>query len=117
MEFVPHGDLTPYVNSDIAMPEYMSRNVAHQIMLALEYLHQSGVTHRDLKPDNILVAGHEPFKFKLSDFGLSKVIKDNETLLKTFCGTLLYCAPEVYPGYENVKAGLPQTRRRRRGEP
>lgn len=117
MEFVPHGDLTPYVNSVIAMPEYMSRNVAHQIMSALDYLHKSNVTHRDLKPDNILVASHDPFVFKLSDFGLSKVIKDEETLLKTFCGTLLYCAPEVYPGYENVKAGLPQKRRRRHDEP
>ena len=39
-------------------------------MLALEYLHKSGVVYRDLKPENILVdsEGH----IRLTDFGLSK---------------------------------------------
>ena len=113
MEYVPYGDLSQYVNSDTAMPEYLCRYVAHQMMSALEYLHKSNVTHRDIKPDNILVASKDPFKVKLSDFGLSKVIHDNETFMKTFCGTLLYCAPEIYPDYANVKAGLPRRRRRR----
>lgn len=113
MEFVPCGDLSQYVDSDTAMPEYMCRIVAHQILSALEYLHRSNVTHRDIKPDNILVASNDPFRVKLSDFGLSKVIKDDDTFMKTFCGTLLYCAPEIYPGYANFKAGLPQRRRRR----
>ncbi|KAL8822270.1 MAG: hypothetical protein Q9191_006991 [Dirinaria sp. TL-2023a] len=116
MEFVPCGDLSQYVDNDAAMPEYMCRMVAHQIMSALEYLHRSNVTHRDIKPDNILVASNDPFRVKLSDFGLSKVIKDDDTFMKTFCGTLLYCAPEIYPGYANFKAGLPQRRRRRDDE-
>lgn len=39
-------------------------------MLALEYLHESGVVYRDLKPENILIdcEGH----IRLTDFGLSK---------------------------------------------
>ena len=117
MEFVAYGDLSQYVNEETAMPEYMCRNVAHQMMSALDYLHKSNVTHRDIKPDNILIAADDPLKVKLSDFGLSKVIKDNETFMKTFCGTLLYCAPEIYPGYADVKAGLPQRRHRRHNNP
>ena len=54
----------------------------------------------------------ENFVVKLSDFGLSKVVKDNETFLKTFCGTLLYCAPEVFPHYDAHIAGKGKKRTR-----
>ena len=115
MEYVAYGDLTQYINGDSVMPEFNCRYVAHQMMKALDYLHKRNITHRDIKPDNILIASGDPFIVKLTDFGLSKVIANEETFLTTFCGTLLYLAPEVYPGYEKVKAGLPQ-KRRPRGE-
>ncbi len=39
---------------------------------------------------------------KLTDFGLSKrILPEEDTFLRTFCGTILYCAPEVYPDYYN----------------
>jgi len=112
MEYILYGDLTQHVNGAAVMPEYQCRYVAHQMMNALSYLHSRKITHRDIKPDNILIASKDPLVVKLTDFGLSKVIPDDTTALITFCGTLLYCAPEVYPGYEKVKAGLPQKRRR-----
>lgn len=110
MEYVPYGDLKQYIDSSSVMPEFKCRYVAHQIMSALKYLHRQRITHRDIKPDNILIASDDPFIVKLTDFGLSKIIKD-DTFLKTFCGTLLYCAPEVYPDYEAVLAGLPIKKR------
>jgi serine/threonine protein kinase len=115
MEFVPNGDLTTFFNSGTVMPEYMGQLMAQQICSALDYLHKRNITHRDIKPDNILIASTDPFEVKLSDFGLSKVISDEATLLKTFCGTLLYCAPEVYPDYDRFKAG--KRGKRRRNEP
>lgn len=115
MEYVPYGDLMTYINTGQVMPEYLCKQVARQICQALDYLHRQNVTHRDIKPDNILVASNEPFVVKLSDFGLSKVVTGDDTFLKTFCGTLLYCAPEVYPGYDRYNLGLP--RKRRRDEP
>src|SRR5205814_6073652 len=69
-------------------------------------------THRDIKPDNILIASFDPLIVKLSDFGLSKCVNDEETFLKTFCGTLLYCAPEVYPEYATYQQGENRKRRR-----
>lgn len=112
MEFVPYGDLTPYTNSKSTLAEYLCQIIAHQICDALRYLHQSKVTHRDIKPDNILIKSQDPLVVKLSDFGLSKVVTNEDEFLKTFCGTLLYCAPEIYPGYNRYLSGLSRKRTR-----
>lgn len=115
MEFVPHKDLQLYMSAHGVLPELIGKKMAAQVLDALSYLHKKQITHRDLKPDNILIANIDPDEFavKLSDFGLSKVVKDDETFLKTFCGTLLYCAPEVFPHYDTHVAhkGTKRTRR------
>lgn len=100
MEFIPGGDLTGYLQAHGSLPEDMARTMTCQILEALAYLHTKNITHRDIKPDNILICSLNPFVTKLTDFGLSKVVKNNETFMKTFCGTMLYCAPEVFPQYE-----------------
>lgn len=112
MEYVRQGDLLGYLNKAL-MKEAMAKTMAQQILHALNYLHNQNITHRDIKPDNILIADFEPFTVKLSDFGLSKVVKHDETFLKTFCGTLLYCAPEVFPFSGEPSKG---TKRRRGGK-
>ncbi|CAL5867181.1 uncharacterized protein PFLUO_LOCUS1393 [Penicillium psychrofluorescens] len=114
MEYVPGGELSTYLQSHGKIPEEMVRTVARQILRALHYLHKRRITHRDIKPDNILIASLDPLRVKLSDFGLSKVVQE-ETFLKTFCGTLLYCAPEVYPDYEMYRGEF--RKRRRVGDP
>ncbi|KAG8530768.1 uncharacterized protein KY384_004125 [Bacidia gigantensis] len=117
LEYVGGGDLSIYTNNNKAMPEYMCQVMTIQIMNALDYLHKKGITHRDIKPDNILVSKDDPYVYKLSDFGLSKIVQNDETFLKSFCGTLLYCAPEIYPGFQRAKEGLHPSKRTRSGEP
>ncbi|KAI4241599.1 MAG: hypothetical protein LQ352_007410 [Teloschistes flavicans] len=113
MEFVPHGDLQTCLSENgPRFGEHQSQAVASQMCHALKYLHDCRITHRDIKPDNILIFQIEPYVFKLSDFGLSKVVNHNETFLQSFCGTLLYCAPEVYPGYGIHEPMTPRKKRR-----
>ncbi|KAI9825298.1 MAG: hypothetical protein M1832_001332 [Thelocarpon impressellum] len=116
MEYVPGGDLGSIINETGPLPEGTVKEVARQTLLALEYLHRRKITHRDIKPDNLLIVREDPIEIKLSDFGLSKVIESQESMLKTFCGTLLYCAPEVFSRYpEYVKDAYNPAKRRRPG--
>lgn len=108
MEYAPYGDLRKHMEAG-PLEEKIVRPLAQQVLSALAHLHSQKVTHRDIKPDNILISEIEPLQVKLSDFGLSKMVRHEETFLKTFCGTLLYCAPEVFPFYE-------QSKKRRRGD-
>ncbi|KAF1969929.1 kinase-like protein [Bimuria novae-zelandiae CBS 107.79] len=108
MEYAPFGDLRKRMDEG-PLPESFVRSLAQQVLSALAHLHSLKVTHRDIKPDNILISELDPLQVKLSDFGLSKMVQHEDTFLKTFCGTLLYCAPEVFPFYE-------QSKKRRRGD-
>ncbi|KAK4162056.1 Serine/threonine-protein kinase RAD53 [Cladorrhinum sp. PSN259] len=99
MEYVGKGDLGRMIGDNGPLTEMAVKIMANQLLDALGYLHEMNITHRDVKPDNILVSSHEPFVVKLTDFGLSKMIDNEQTFLRTFCGTLLYCAPEVYGEY------------------
>ncbi|RPA77009.1 Pkinase-domain-containing protein, partial [Ascobolus immersus RN42] len=97
LEFVRGGDLRDYRKTHGVLPEFLVKSVASQVLSAVGYLHQQGVTHRDIKPENILVSSKNPLVVKLTDFGLAKAIANDQSMLKTFCGTMLYLAPEVFP--------------------
>jgi serine/threonine protein kinase len=65
---------------------------AAQIAMAIGYLHQQGIAHRDLKLENILIDGDG--YLKIIDYGLAKMIGQDE-LSMSFCGTPEYLAPEM----------------------
>ncbi|MCO5614447.1 hypothetical protein L7F22_068729 [Adiantum nelumboides] len=77
MEYLIGGDLYSLLRNVGCLDETVSQIYIAELVLALEYLHSLGVVHRDLKPDNLLIAhdGH----LKLTDFGLSKVGLINST--------------------------------------
>lgn len=94
MEFISGGDLMDFVALNGAIDESASKEIAKQILKAIFYVHSKGISHRDLKPDNIMIAQDDPVIVKITDFGLAKS-QENESRMKTFCGTLAYLAPEV----------------------
>lgn len=85
----------------------MVQEMARQILSAIIYVHRRHITHRDIKPDNILVSTCTPFTFKLADFGLSKQISGQNVILNTWCGTPAYMAPEIFPGYHSYLSEAP----------
>ncbi|KAK9367691.1 kinase-like domain-containing protein [Lipomyces kononenkoae] len=99
MEYVAGGDLMDYITKYGPMEDNIARIVVKQVLQAVVYVHSAGISHRDIKPDNILLVSEEEsdrnsIQVKVSDFGLAK-ISESGTFLKTFCGTLAYLAPEV----------------------
>ena len=62
-----------------------------QIFHAVGFMHSIGCTHRDLKPDNVLIQSYDPLHILISDFDFVSF----NTQLRRFCGTVRYAAPEI----------------------
>ena len=92
MPFVRGGELYIHFAKSKRFPEETVKFYAVQIILAIGYLHEQGIVHRDLKLENILI--DEDGYLKVIDFGLAKILKNEEETM-TFCGTPEYIAPEV----------------------
>jgi len=96
MEYFPLGNLgDQHIEWPITIEETL--DLLSQCLVALNYLHLRNVGHLDLKPANLLVERRNPLSVKLADFGLAKV-ETAKSHMKSFVGTLRYCAPEVYLG-------------------
>ncbi|PPJ54314.1 hypothetical protein CBER1_06135 [Cercospora berteroae] len=96
MEFIQHGSLHDYVRQSQALPEPEAQLIVSQILRGIAHMHRAGYTHRDLKPQNLLVVQQGPaWRVKIADFGLSKRLIRDLSSLRTVAGTAGYMAPEV----------------------
>uniref|UniRef100_UPI0005CA9F16 glycerophosphodiester phosphodiesterase protein kinase domain-containing GDPDL2-like n=1 Tax=Fragaria vesca subsp. vesca TaxID=101020 RepID=UPI0005CA9F16 len=105
-EFMPNGSLEKFIfdaNTSLAKDHHLGWEMLEQISLSiaggLEYLHRgcnTRILHFDIKPHNILL--DENFSPKISDFGLAKICKGNESIVSMLGarGTCGYIAPEVF---------------------
>nr|CAD7425033.1 unnamed protein product [Timema monikensis] len=95
LELMEGGDLFGMLTPYNKLNESTSKLMFYQVVLAVQYLHQRAITHRDLKPQNILLASRKPETlYKVADFGVSKNEED-QSVLKTYIGTPHFMAPEI----------------------
>lgn len=102
MAYVEGDSLSSYVGT--GKPRLEPRRAAELMELvcrAVQYAHDRAVIHRDLKPANILV--DKEGQPKLTDFGLAKVLQEEEGLTMTgqVMGTPNYMAPEQAKGQQD----------------
>ena len=94
-------DLSKYLfdNGELANEKSLFKEVVISLAKALKVIHEKGVMHRDIKPNNVFMRETDDGKqeIKLGDFGCSILIKDNTS---EPIGTIVYCAPEII---KNVK--------------
>ena len=95
-EFLQGGELFFHLRKNSGYKEKAVRFYMCQILLALEYMHNNNYIYRDLKPENILI--DKEGNIKLTDFGLSKILPEEEKTTYTMCGTAEYLAPEILFG-------------------
>jgi WD40 repeat protein len=92
-------------SSDMALSPQQVAAVGMQVADALEYVHQHGIIHRDVKPGNLLLdaAG----VVWVTDFGLAQVAgNDKLTEAGDLVGTLRYLAPERFAGVADARSDV-----------
>ena len=92
-EFMQGGEMFFHLHREKRFSDEKTKFYIAEIILAIEFLHNNKMLYRDLKPENIMVdaTGH----IKLTDFGLSKMVKKSKEKAFTICGTPQYLAPEI----------------------
>ncbi|XP_014667982.1 PREDICTED: serine/threonine-protein kinase Chk1-like isoform X2 [Priapulus caudatus] len=100
LEYAAGGELFDRIEPDIGMPQPDAQLYFRQLVEGMAYLHKLGVTHRDVKPENLLLDTDDTLK--ITDFGLATVFRyqGKERQLNKRCGTLPYVAPEVISAKE-----------------
>ncbi|MBD3653079.1 serine/threonine-protein kinase [Kangiella sp.] len=103
MELLEGENLDDYLQNNGVFSLEQASDLAKQLTLALDYAHQNGVIHRDLKPDNILVLDGGR-RFKITDFGIAHVehlfLEDEGGKSKgKIMGTPAYMSPEQITGH------------------
>jgi tetratricopeptide (TPR) repeat protein len=98
MEFVEGQTLKQLVTKQGAFPERLVRYIFIQACKGLQYAHERGLVHRDIKPGNIMLTKERALK--IMDFGLAKFVEEVQQQHTRAIGTPYYMSPEQILGKE-----------------
>jgi serine/threonine protein kinase len=102
MEYLKGKSFAQLLESKTVLPLVVLLKYVIQVCTALDFAHQRGIVHRDIKPDNILLL--ENGTVKVTDFGIARI--EGSDLVKTkdeaFMGTISYCSPEQLKDFGKV---------------
>ncbi len=112
MQYVGGGTLRDQMHEGQPLPPQRAAHYALQMARALHHAHLHGIVHRDVKPQNMLIASSDATQLLLSDFGIAKLFGESQeatqiistpgsgssnpalTRLDQIVGTAAYMAPE-----------------------
>jgi len=95
MEYVKGHTLRDTLGEQGPLPPRLALALIDPVIEGLAAAHRSGLIHRDVKPENVLIA--DDGRIKVGDFGLARAISAN-TSTGALIGTVAYLAPELVLG-------------------
>lgn len=105
MPFIDGESLRHLLEHDRELPVARAATLGREVLDALGYAHERGFVHRDVKPENILIAGGHAL---VSDFGIARVMGANITGALTQSGIVIgsptYMSPEQSAADEHIDA-------------
>ncbi|KAG2108133.1 kinase-like domain-containing protein [Suillus cothurnatus] len=109
MELIEGGNLSQFLEQNGVMcflwtAEPQASQASWDICCAMQYLHDHGIAHHDLKPKNVLISSTAPLAVKVADISLAESFMDG-TFLHSMCGTPNFMAPEVWLKVEESQYG------------
>ena len=107
MELVPGHTLRDTIGKEAPMSPSRALALLEPVVSALAAAHRAGLVHRDVKPENVLIA--DDGRVKVADFGLAKAVSatTQHTATGVLIGTVSYIAPElVVEGRSDARADV-----------
>lgn len=101
MELIDGGTLRELLAEGGPFPVQAAASTLRNVLRGLEEVHSTGLIHRDIKPDNVLITSHH--RVKVGDFGLVRAT-NAEATTDMIVGTVSYLAPEQVTGEEITPA-------------
>jgi CHASE2 domain-containing sensor protein/predicted Ser/Thr protein kinase len=95
MEFVEGETLTQWMKKQ-RLSVAQIKHVIYHAAMGLDYAHENGVFHRDVKPDNIMIS--KTGLVKVMDFGIARIVESDLTKTGSVIGTPAYMSPEQVGG-------------------
>lgn len=100
MEYVPGRTLRDVIREEAPLAPARALEMLEPVLAALAAAHRSGLVHRDVKPENVLITDPGPgelARVKVADFGLARAVNATSTHTATgvVIGSVSYLAPEL----------------------
>ncbi|WP_067200621.1 Stk1 family PASTA domain-containing Ser/Thr kinase [Microbacterium sp. XT11] len=93
MEYLPGITLRELLREQKRLTVSQTITIMDAVLAGLSAAHRAGIVHRDVKPENVLLA--EDGRIKIGDFGLARATTANTATGQQLLGTIAYLAPEL----------------------
>ncbi|MFT4259809.1 Stk1 family PASTA domain-containing Ser/Thr kinase [Microbacterium sp.] len=93
MEYLPGITLRELLREQKRLTIQQTITIMDAVLAGLSAAHRAGIVHRDVKPENVLLA--EDGRIKIGDFGLARATTANTATGQQLLGTIAYLAPEL----------------------